>query len=226
MGIALKTPPVMQTGCMADEPGGVTVTGVGTVRVPTTEAAVRLLIARREAQPGAAMREAAALVAVALESLRASGVPDKDVRTTSVSVSPNKVWADDHEEIQGYDAQQRLHVRVTDLDVLDELLGRLVERCGTGLQIDDVSLSGEPSTEARSLARRQAIDDAREKALDYAQFVGRALGTAESVDETVDVQRPLPPPRGRMAMAVAESMPIAQGEDTTTVTVRVHWQFE
>ena len=211
---------------MAEEQSGVTVVGVGTVRVPTTEAAVRLLVERRESQPGAAMREAAAVVAAALEVLRNSGVPDKHVRTTAVSVSPNKVWTNEHEEIQGYDAQQRLNVRVTDLDALDQILGRLVDRCGTALQIDDVSLSGDPSAEARSLARRQAIEDAREKASDYAEFTGRTLGRAESVDETPDMQRPLPTPRGRMAMAVAESMPIAQGEDTTTVTVRVHWQFE
>lgn len=216
----------MQTDCMADEQGGVTVSGVGTVRVPTTEAMVRLLVARREAQPGAAMRETAAVVAAALEALRESGVPDKQVRTASVSVSPNKVWSDDREQIQGYDAQQRLHVRVTELDVLDELLGRLVDRCGTALQIDDVSLSGEPTADARSLARRQAIEDARAKAVDYAQFVGRTLGPAASVEETSGGQRPLSPPGARMAMAVAESMPIAQGEDTTTVSVRVHWQFE
>ena len=47
----------------------------------------RLLVERREPQPGAAMREAAAVVAAALEVLRSAGVPDKDVRTAAVSNS-------------------------------------------------------------------------------------------------------------------------------------------
>lgn len=210
---------------MADEQGGVTVVGVGTVRVPTTEALVHVRIECREAQPGAAMREAGAVVSAALEVIRHVGVPETDVHTEAVSVSPNRVWAQDTEQIQGYDAQQRLRVRVTDLALLDQLLGQLVDRCGTPLQIEDVSQSGQPTPEAMSRARREAVQDAHEKASDYAEFTDRTLGRADSVIEMGPMQRP-PAPRARTMMAAAESMPIAQGEETTTVSVQVHWQFD
>lgn len=210
---------------MAAEQSGITVVGVGAVRVPTTEARLRLRIERSEAQPGAALREAAAVVAAALEVLRDAGVPDTDVRTESVSVAPQRVWAGDTEQVQGYDAGQTLSVRVTDLGLLDGLLGALVDRCGTGLQIDDVSLSAEPTADALSRARREAIDDAREKASDYAIFTGRTLGRVVSVSEVTGAPWPGPRPRMEMAAAAA-SMPIAHGEHTTTVTVEVHWQFE
>ena len=224
VGIALRPAPG-QTGDMAEEQSGITVVGVGTVRVPTTEAQVGLRIERREAQPGAALREAAAVVAAALDVQRDTGAPDADVRTEAVSVAPHRVWANNTEQVQGYDAGQTLRVRLTDLGLLDRLLGALVDRCGTGLQIEDVSLSAEPTADALSRARREAIDDARQKASDYATFSGRALGSVESISEVTGVHRPVPRARMEMAAAAA-SMPIAQGEQAATVTVEVHWQLE
>lgn len=210
---------------MADEQTGVTVTGVGSVRVPTTEAAVRLRIESRQPQPGEALREAGAAATKAFDVLRAIGIPDADVRTEAVSVSPNKVWAEDAEQIRGYDAQQTVRVRVADLTLLDRLLGELVEACGTALQIDDVSLSGEATESALAEARQEAVEHAHAKATDYARLTGRALGSAQSVVELGGVFRP-PPPRGRMMAAAAAPMPVAQGEDTSTVSVQIHWSFK
>lgn len=210
---------------MADEQTGVTVTGVGSVRVPTTEAALRLRIESRQPQPGAALREAGAAVTRAFDVLRASGVPEADVRTEAVSVSPNKVWSEESEQIRGYDAQQTVRVRVTDLSLLDRLLGELAEACGTALQIDDVSLSGEATDSALAEARQEAVEHAHAKATDYARLTGRALGQAESVVELGGVFRP-PPPRGRMMAAGVAPMPVAQGEDSSVVSVQIHWSFK
>ncbi|GGB20135.1 hypothetical protein GCM10011492_07530 [Flexivirga endophytica] len=209
---------------MGDEHAGVTVTGVGTVGVPTTEAEVRLRIESRQPQPGAALREAGQVVTTAFEVLRTARVPDSDVRTEAVSVSPNTVWAEETEQIRGYDAQQTVRVRVRDLALLDRLLGELVDACGTALRVDDVSLSGEPTEAALAEARESAVHQARAKATDYARLTGRTLGRAESVTELSGVFRP-PPPRGRM-LAQAGSMPVSPGEDTSTVTVEIHWSFE
>lgn len=210
---------------MADEQTGVTVTGVGSVRVPTTEAAVRLRIASRQPQPGAALREAGAVVTKAFEALRAAGIPDADVRTEAVTVAANRVWSGDAEHIEGYDAQQTVRVHIADLLLLDRVLGELVDACGAALQIDDVSLSGEATESALAEARQEAVEQAHAKAIDYARLTGRVLGRAESVLELGGMLRP-PPPRGRMMAAAAAPMPVAQGEDTSTVSVQIHWRFE
>lgn len=200
-------------------------TGVGTVRVPTTEATVRLLLQSRQPQPGEALRAAGAAVTTAFEVLRTIGIPETDVRTESVTVSPNKIWSEDTEHIQGYDAQQAVRVRVADLTLLDRLLGDLVDACGTALQVDDVSLSGEATESALAEARQEAVEHAHAKATDFARLTGRALGSAESIVELGGVFRP-PPPRGRAMLAGVAPMPVAQGEDTSTVTVQIHWSFK
>lgn len=211
---------------MTTEHAGVTVLGVGTVRVPTTEASVGVRIECREPQPGAALGAAGEVVTAVLAAVRAAGIPDEDVRTQSVSVTPNRVWANDAEEIRGYDAQQGLHIRVVRLDLLDRLVGELVAAGGTALQIEDVSLRGEPSAEAESRARQEAVQHAHEKASEYASLVGRVLGRAESISELSGTPHPPPRPRMMAAAATLESMPIAQGEDSSSVTVQVHWSFE
>lgn len=210
---------------MGGEQSGVTVTGVGSVRVPTTEAVVRLRISSRQPQPGAALREAGSVVATALEVLRTVGVPESDIRTETVNVSPNKVWRDETEQIEGYDATQSLRARVAELGLLDRLLGELVDGCGTALQVEDVSLSAEPSEEALAEAREDAVAHAHTKAADYARLVGRTLGRAKSVAEQAGTFRP-PPPRGRMALAQGAPMPVAPGEEISTVTVQIRWSFE
>lgn len=211
---------------MADEQTGVTVTGVGTVRVPTSEAVVRLRVQSRQPQPGAALREAGEVVLRALETLRAVGLHDGDVRTEAVSVAPHQVWVDEAEQVHGYDAAQSLHVRVADLGLLDRLLEELVDACGTALVIEDVALSGEPTDAALAEARHEAVERAHTKAADYARLTGRTLGRAQSVVEVTGMHRP-PSPRGRAMFAEAASaMPIAQGQDSSSVTVEVHWSFE
>lgn len=210
---------------MGDERSGVTVTGVGSVRVPTTEAAVRLRISSRQPQPGAALRDAGSVVAQALEVLHDTGVPEADIRTETVSVSPNNVWRDDTEHVEGYDASQSLRVRVTDLSLLDLVLGALVDGCGPALQVDDVSLSAEPTDDALAEARQDAVEHAQAKAADYARLTGRSLGRAESIIEQQGTFRP-PPPRGRMALAQGAPMPVAAGEETSTVTVEIRWSLE
>lgn len=201
-------------------------TGLGTVRIATTEAAVRLRIESRQPQPGQAMREAADVVTAALETLRAVGVPDADVRTEAVSVSPNRVWVQENEQINGYDAAQSLQVRVADLSLLDRLLGELVDVCGTALVVEDVSLSGDATEAALAEARHDAVEHARSKAADYARLTGRTLGRAESVIEITGMHHP-PVPRGRAMFAEsASSMPIAAGEESSTVRVEIHWSFE
>lgn len=210
---------------MSDEQFGVTVTGVGSVQVPTTEAAVRLRIDGRQPHPGAALREAGSVVSTALGVLRDVGVPEHDIRTEAVSVSPNKVWRDDVEQIEGYDATQSLRVRVAEFDLLDRLLGELVDGCGAALQIEDVSLSAEPTDEALAEARANAVQHAHAKATDYARLTGRTLGRAESVVEQVGAFRP-PAPRGRPMLAAAAPMPVAPGEETSTVTVQIRWSLE
>jgi uncharacterized protein YggE len=74
-------------------------------------------------------------------------------------------------------------------------------------------------------AREQALADARRKAETYAKAAGVTLGAPLSISE--GGAPPVPMFRARMAAApMANSVPIATGEETLSVTVNVSWAIK
>jgi len=73
-------------------------------------------------------------------------------------------------------------------------------------------------------AREQAISDARRKAQIYARAAGVTLGEPLAISEQ---SSPSPIFRGKVAAGmVAATAPVAQGEETLSVTVNVSWAIK
>ena len=74
-------------------------------------------------------------------------------------------------------------------------------------------------------AREQAVADARRKAEIYAKAAGVTLGEPLSISEEGSAAPPSY--RGKMAGGMAASAaPVAQGEETLSVTVSVSWAIK
>jgi uncharacterized protein len=71
--------------------------------------------------------------------------------------------------------------------------------------------------------REKAIADARRKAEIYAKAAGVTLGEPISISEE---GAPVPLHRGKMAAPMAAGAPVAQGEETLSVTVSVSWAIK
>jgi hypothetical protein len=72
-------------------------------------------------------------------------------------------------------------------------------------------------------ARTQAVADARRKAEIYAKAAGVTLGAPLSISEEGS---PGPMPFRKMAAAPMAITPVAQGEETLSVTVSVSWAIK
>ena len=72
-------------------------------------------------------------------------------------------------------------------------------------------------------AREKAIADARRKAEIYARAAGVTLGEPISISEE---GAPVPLYRGKLAAPMAVGAPVAQGEETLSVTVSVTWAIK
>ena len=72
-------------------------------------------------------------------------------------------------------------------------------------------------------AREKAVADARRKAEIYARAAGVSLGEPISISEE---GAPAPLYRGKMAAPMAVGAPVAQGEETLSVTVSVSWAIK
>ena len=72
-------------------------------------------------------------------------------------------------------------------------------------------------------AREKAVADARRKAEIFARAAGVTLGEPLSISEE---GAPAPMFRGKLAAPMAAGAPVAQGEETLSVSVNVSWAIK
>lgn len=207
------------------EPRRLSVSGEGRVAVSPDMAIVTLGAVAEDREAEAAMREMGASMSAVLEKLYNLGIAERDVQTSSLSLSP--LWGESRSyesgrEIQGFQASSQATVRIRDLDSLGGILDAVLTEGANdfrGLQFD----LQEPQPH-RDAARREAVADARRKAELYAEAAGVSLGPVLEI-----VEQGTPQPYMMRAEAAAMSggaMPVAAGELEITTSVSITWALE
>jgi len=217
------------TTVRADEaPRTISVTGLGEVTATPDIAHATVGVRTVAKTARAALSENSTTMAAVLDALRSRGIADRDMRTTNVSLHPR--WRTEVMEngtraqvLTGYEAANLLRVTCRDLSKLGELLDALAgaganEMRGISFDIDD---KGKLMDEARAIAVRNA----RVKAQLYAREAGVSLGAVLSISEA-GVSTPTHRNRAMAEMAVAASVPIAEGELTVSASVSMTFAIE
>ena len=208
-------------GFAQDSAPKLTVTGEGEAVAVPDMATVSLGVSAQNPDPGAAMNEASEVAGAILARLDAMGIAERDRQTSDVGLQP--IWnshdSDRPREITGYEASNRLTVRVRDLDQLGAVLGAVTEDGANRLSGLSFGLQDpDPVSEA---ARRDAVADAMERAKVLAEAAGVTLGPVLSISESGGGYAPSPMPMMEARVAAA---PIAAGE--STINARVTMVFE
>jgi hypothetical protein len=217
----MSTPALAQTP--SDFPPAISVTGEASISVPPDLASVDAGVATdaktaREAQDANNMAMAKVLAA-----LKGASIEPKDIQTSRLSLQPqygpNRSGPS---PIVGYRASNRVTVRVRDVSKVAGVIDTLV-----GAGANDIGNVGFEVSQASKLlddAREKAVADARRKAEIYARAAGVTLGAPLSISEE---GAPQPIFRGKMAAPMAAApTPIAQGEETLSVSVSVTWAIK
>lgn len=170
-------------------------------------------------------REAAATAATAvLESMRANGVAERDIRTTGLQLHPQYDYSRNAApKIVGYVASHQLSVKVRAMDALSRVVDGAVLAGGDSARLQGITFEVDDPSALLASARRNAIADARLRADTYAAAAGVSVGKVLAISE-VEEREPAP----RMMAARAESMkmadtPIEPGESTISVRVTVRF---
>jgi uncharacterized protein len=207
----------------SDFPPAISVTGEASISAPPDMA----LLDAGVASDGKTAREASeannTAMAKVLAALKTAGIDDKDVQTSRLSLqpeyAPNRTGPS---AITGYRASNRVTVKLHDVGKVANVVDALV---GAGANdIGNVNFAVSKASELLDQARDKALADARRKAEIYAKAAGVTLGAPLSIAEE---GAPAPMFRAKMLgaapMAMAAPTPIAQGEETLSVTVAVSW---
>lgn len=215
---ALADVPILPDATVLD------VTAVGRVAQAPDIATVRAGVLAQAPTAAAAMTEAAERMARVVAALRSAGVAERDIRTSTVSLSPQYRYAENQPPVvTGYQASHGVTARFREIARAGRVLDALVAAGAN--QIDGPQLSIDRAETALDAARADAVQRARARAELYAKAAGLSVTRIVSIGEAGENDGGGPqPPIAYMARAKADSAPTellaGETEVTASVTVR------
>jgi uncharacterized protein YggE len=172
-----------------------------------------------------AMRTNAAAMQSVIDRIKALGIAERDIQTTGINLG---AMFDYNQQTQrqvfrGYQASNRVSVKLRDVQRTGEVLDALVAAGATDLSGPDWSIDDD--TAARAQARRQAMETARAQALEYARAAGFSNIRLLEVSESIARQPPMPYLAAVRAEAQDASTPVQPGMVQAGVTVTVSYEM-
>ncbi len=203
------------------ETPAISVTGEATISVPPDQAQVEAGVTA----DGKTAREASeannTTMGKVLLALKAAGIDAKDIQTSRLSLQPQSAPNRSTNAIVSYRASNQVTVRVRDVAKVASTIDLLV---GAGANdIGGINFMVSQASKLLDDAREQAVADAHRKAEIYAKAAGVALGAPLSIAEE---GAPAPVFRAKMLGGMAAPTPVAQGEQTLSVSVSVSWAIK
>ena len=193
----------------------VSVTGTGTVAVIPDLASFSISVSELGETTKEAQSKANAKIGRLREIIRAVGIEDKDLATTSIGFWPEYKWVENEQILVGQRASQNLYVTVRGIVENPSILGQLIDSIGEvgSISVSSISFSKEDTTDAYTTSRLLAMEKAVQKAQEYAKGGGMKLGKPLSIQDyaTTDYQ---PAPRN---MAKADAMYMVESSYGTDI---------
>ena len=208
----------------AQDSGRLTVVGHGSFEAAPDMATITMGVTAEARTAAAALASNSADTAKVLAVIKSAGVAPRDVQTSGLSLSP--LWnnrssgSNKRPAIVGYSVSNQVTVRVRALADLGRLLDAVVSDGAT--QFHGLSFGLQDPVPAADNARTAAVHDAARKAQLYADAAGVSLGHILEISETGGRA---PQPMQMREMAMADAVPIAQGEVSIGVTVTIIYEI-
>ncbi len=214
-------------------PRTITVQGTGSVTAKPDQATIITGVVTRAGTPSGAISDNNQNMAKLFETLTRFGIPERLRQTSTFSVHPvygqrppqpplpGQKPSAPTREIVAFEARNQLSVTVEDLSNVGNVLGALV-RAGSNV-LSGIRFGTKDQDRLLDSARANAIQDAKRRAGIYAKEAGVTVGQVLQISEGGAIT----PSRPMLARsAVAESVPLAPGEQSFTAQVTVTFALQ
>ena len=209
------------------------VRGQATISVRPDVAVVTLGAVVRRESAGAAFDQANSLINQVNQLLRAQGVPERDVTTRQLSLTPEFGRPPSEggpAPLVAWRAVNLLSIKIRDFGTIGQVIDGAARILGNDAQISGITFMVEDTDRFARAARDEAIADARQRAEQMAAAAGVRLVRILSITET---SAPPPTPTqfavtaaAPAAAPVARAAPeVAPGEQNLTVTVEIVYEI-
>lgn len=118
-----------------------------------------------------------------VDALKKLGIEEKDIKTTSYNVYPQRDYASSTQKITGYRVSTNYEVTIRDFDKVNETM---IAGTSTGANVVGTisfDLSDSVKTEKTNEARTKAVEEAKSKAEGLSKAAGITLGKIINVSE-------------------------------------------
>lgn len=201
-------------------------TGHGEARLPPDLATVDVGVSATAPTAQAAMAQNAAAMTAVIAAVRAKGIDQRDIMTSTLSLAPQYAYPQGQPaRLTGYQATNRITVTLTDLTkvgaVVDAAVGAGANEAG------QISFGLKSRVSAENFARLAAIKALDDKAAQMADAAGYHIRRLVNLSEVAAQSGPAP----RMFMAArsadaAAPTPVEAGEVVVGVDVSGEFELE
>lgn len=224
--------PLLAQTALKESVPHITETGHAEVEVIPDIAVLTLGVTTKRKDAALAASDNAAAVQALLTEIKSEGIDPKDVKTISADLAP--VFEDQRDAVghvikqiqTGYEASQRLQVRVRTLDQAGVLALRLIKKGANELQ--SVHYDYEHKAELYDRLRGEAMKDAIRRAKDHVTAAGVSLGRILEIAPEDANERFKFTAAAAMPLAARSDLPgipMAPGTLTFTSQVQVVWEL-
>lgn len=182
-------------------------------------------VVTQAADANTAMRQNAEQMNKVVAAIKSSGVAERDIQTSGISVSPQYRYAENQPPtITGYQASNTVNLKVRDIAKLGKVLDTLVAQGAN--QVNGPTFEVDQPEEAYDEARRAALDKARARAAMYAKAMDLRVRRVVSISEGGGFQPPMPIMAMRMEKAQdSAETSVSPGETTLTANLDVVFEL-
>ena len=190
--------------------GKLTVSAQGVSRVAPDMAGITVGVTSQAATAAEAMNANAAAQRAVIDAVRGAGIGDGDIQTSGLNLSPMMDYADGRApRVTGYQAQNLVTIRVTDLAALGQVLDAAVT--GGANEINSITFMRDDAQSAEDDARRDAVATARHRAEVLAEAAGLRLGPVLVIRDGATQAPPMPMGMRAMDAKAEASIPVETG---------------
>lgn len=206
----------------------ITVSGEGKITTKPDLAMVSVSVVNQGGTVKAVTEEGNKKMNQVVAAVKALGIADKDVATSSYRLTPEYRYPENGaRQLTGYSLNQQLTVKIRDLAKVDQVLDGAI-KAGAN-EVGDLSFDLDDASEVKSKARQEAFDKARAKAEEMARLAGVKLGRVVTFSESTD-QMPTLYPNFALDMvrseAVSSAPAVEPGSKEVNLSVSVTYEIE
>lgn len=198
----------------------ITAVGSGTVSGTPDTLTVQLGVQTRAATASAALNQNNTAAASLIAKLKSSGVAEKDLRTSSLSVYAT--YSDNGSTVTGYEVSNMVTATLHDVSKAGTLIDAAQSAAGNAIRVDGISFSFADDSSLRAKARADAVKQALAQAKQLADAAGVTVGQVMSISESGG-STPMPMYAMPSAAGAADgaNTPVLPGSADLSVTVQV-----